>query len=457
MNLNNTTALVLAAGKGTRMASALPKVLHPVAGLPLLYYPLSTLKSLEIDDIRVIVGHGRNLVEKVVQSLGATSHIQEQQLGTADAVRAAKLESAKDFVLIINGDHPLIHSDDLKSLYSEFVESQADIAMLTTVLEEPGNYGRIIRQGDQVRAIVEASHASSETLKINEVNPGIYLVKKNILNEFLNSVDINPEKNEYYLTDLIEYSNEKSYKLVGIQGNPRVNFGINTQAQLAKASKNVFMSKAQKLMEEGVVIVDPNATYIEPTVKVGAGSVLHPNVYIRGNTVIGNFCSVEPGVNIMNSVIADSVEIKAGTYIESAKIGRNVNLGPYARIRPETSIEEEAKIGNFVELKKTHFGKGSKAGHLSYLGDAEIGENVNIGCGTITCNYSADRKKHKTKIGDDVFVGSDTQFVAPIEVGDRAIIGSGSTITKNIPEEALAIARGKQVNKEGLANKYSNK
>ncbi len=447
-------AIVLAAGKGTRMKSPLPKVLHPVAGVPMISYVLSALRSMGTKEIRVVVGHGSDLVKSNVEPLGAQTFLQEEQLGTAHAVSAAKPEELDGDVLILNGDHPLIQMEDLQKFYTAFQESEASLALMTADLEEPGAFGRVIRHKTELRAIVEAKHASPETLKIKEINTGIYLLKSGVLKEYLPQIEMHPEKQEYYLTDLIEIAHENHLKMLAYKSNSRVAFGVNTQEELAKATKSLFQAKSKSLMQEGVVIVDPSNTYIEPTATIGTGSVVYPGAYVRGLSNIGSFCVLEPNVQIINSDIEDSVQIRAGSYLEDAKVSKKAVIGPYARLRPETEIGESARIGNFVELKKTKFGKESKANHLTYLGDAEIGENVNIGCGTITCNYAADKKKYKTKIGDGSFVGSDTQFVAPVTVGKNAIIGSGSTITKDVPDDALAVARGKQFIKEAYAKKY---
>jgi bifunctional UDP-N-acetylglucosamine pyrophosphorylase/glucosamine-1-phosphate N-acetyltransferase len=252
---------------------------------------------------------------------------------------------------------------------------------------------------------------------------------------------------------LISLCIQDKCRVEAIQSTPKVAVGVNNQVELAKATRLLFKRKALRLLEDGVLMIDPRTTYVEESVEISAGTVLYPNVFIRGRTKIGSFCVIESNSFISDSMIADSVQVRGGSYLESAILHNKVSVGPYARLRPETEVLEEAHIGNFVEMKKVKFGKKSKAGHLTYLGDAEVGEDVNIGCGTITCNYAADRKKYKTKIGNRVFVGSDTQFVAPIEIGDGAIIGSGSTITKNVPANALAVARGKQFIKENYQPK----
>ncbi len=442
------TAIILAAGKGTRMVSPLPKVLHPVAGQPMLANVVGACRGAGIEEIRLVVGHGLNLVKSVVEPWGVQTHVQAQQLGTADAVKSAQPDSIEGNVVILNGDHPLIEAEDIQHFIQEFEASNLDLAVVTAELKNPSAFGRIIRHKGRLAAIVEAKDASAETLKIREVNTGIYLASADVLSEFLPQIQNQNSKKEYYLTDLISICLENQLKVDAIKGNKKVSVGVNNQLELARATRLVYRRKAKRLMEAGVLMIDPWTTYIEDSVEVSPGAVLHPNVHLKGKTKIGAFTSIEPGCFILDTVVGESVQIRAYTYLENCQIHTKASVGPFARLRPETEIGPEAHVGNFVEMKKTKFGKKSKAGHLTYLGDAEIGEDVNIGCGTITCNYATDKKKYKTKIGNGVFVGSDTQFVAPITVGDHAVIGSGSTITKDVPERALAVARGRQIIKE---------
>ena len=451
MNTVNTTpslsVIVLAAGKGTRMKSPLPKVLHPVVGLPMVMRVLSVAKSVGAKELRVVVGYGESLVRRVIEPFGATAYPQKEQKGTADAVLSADPASLNGLVIIMNGDNPLVEAKDLKSVIENFNELKADLAVVTSVMKNPGSLGRIVRQKGELKAIVEAGDAGAETLKIREVNSGMYVATAEVLARLLPQVKPNNSKGEYYLTDIISLGLEEGLKVVAIQARPQVAFGVNTQAELAKASKVVFNRNRRRLLENGVVMVDPSTVYAEDDVEIGSGSVVYPNVYLRGSTKIGSYCVLEPGVHIISSTVQDSSHIKAGCYFENAVVGEKVQIGPYARLRPESHVGREAQIGNFVELKKTTFGARSKAAHLTYLGDAVIGEDVNIGCGTITCNYAADRKKYQTTIGNGVFVGSDVQFVAPVKIGDGATIASGSTITEDVPAKSLAIARGRQVNK----------
>lgn len=453
METSEYTAIILAAGQGTRMKSPLPKVLHPVAGQPMIQYILNAVAKNKLKEVRVVVGVGENLIRPLIESQGHTCHRQVQQLGTADAVRQAHPESIEGNVIIINGDHPLISAENIQQILQEFETSKADVAVISAVVKNPGSYGRVVRHYDQVKAIVEAKDASQDTLKICEVNTGMYVVKADVLNAFLPKIQNNNKQNEFYLTDLIAASVDSKKKVIAISAPTNVAFGVNTQAELAQATKKVMREKMKQLLAGGVIVIDPANTYVEPFVQVGPGSVLYPGCFLKGHTVIEAFCVIEPNVFMVDSRVGQSAQVRAGSYLEKAIVGNKSTVGPYARLRPGSILAEEVHIGNFVELKNTQMGARSKAGHLTYLGDAEIGEDTNIGCGTITCNYAVDKKKYKTKIGKNVFVGSDTQFVAPIEIGDNAVIGSGSTITKSVPDHALAVARGKQFIKEGYTKK----
>lgn len=456
--MQKITAIILAGGQGTRMKSPLPKVLHPVAGQPMISKIISNCQRAEFDEIRLVVGHGQSLVKNVVDPMGVQTFVQTQQLGTADAVKSAQVDSIEGDVVILNGDHPLITVEDLKHFISDFREQKIDLAVVSVELDHPGEFGRIIRQSGQLRAIVEAKDAGPDTLKIKEVNTGIYVVKADLLKKYLPLIKNNNSKKEFYLTDLISLAIESQLRVQALcSKNKNVAHGVNNQIELAAATRLVYQMKNVQLLNSGVIIIDPTNTYIEDTVVVGSGTVIYPGVFIRGKTAVGPFCVIEPNAFISDSVIDEAVQIRAGSYLEQAIIHSHAKIGPYARLRPDTEIGESAQIGNFVELKKVKFGKKSKAGHLTYLGDAEIGEDVNIGCGTITCNYAADKKKYKTIIGDRVFVGSDSQFVAPVTVGSDSIIASGSTITKDVPADALAIARARQENKADMAKKFKKK
>lgn len=446
------TAIVLAAGQGQRMKSPLPKVLHPVAGEPMVARTVRALREAGAHEVRVVLGHGAKMVRQVVEPLGGVCFLQREQRGTADAVKSAQIENIEGLVLILNGDHPLITAGHIRDILKEFSEQKSALAVVTSVLKKPGSLGRVVRHHGAVRAIVEVADASQDTLKINEVNTGVYVTTAEFLSEYLPRIQSQNAQGEFYLTELVSLAIEEGEKVHAIRAAREVGFGVNSQEELARATRFVFRKKCQELLAQGVMVMDPKSTYVEESVQVGAGTVLYPNVFLKGETVIGSFCVLEPQSFVSNSEIEDGVYVKAGTYIEESRVSQNCTLGPYARLRPKTTLDQEVQIGNFVELKNTKMGARSKAGHLSYLGDAEVGQGTNIGCGTITCNYAVDRKKYRTLIGDEVFVGSDTQFIAPVAIGRQAVIGSGSTITKDVPAGALAVARGRQIIKENYVS-----
>lgn len=447
------TAIILAAGKGTRMNSALPKVLHPVAGKPMISRVIASCKKSGISDIRVVVGHGSSLVKTVLEPEGVTFYEQKQQLGTADAVRSAQPETIDGNIIILNGDHPMIESHDIEGFIRDFKEQKLDIGLVTTILKEPGDFGRVVRNGGELYAIVEAKDASAEAKKIKEVNTGIYLTRAAILNLLLPEVKNENQKKEYYLTDIISLGIEERKKVKTIPGAKNVSMGVNNQVELAKATKLVFKGHMKKLLENGVMIIDPKNTYIEETVEVGPGTIIYPGSYLKGKTTIGKFCMIETNTFIVDTTIEDSVQIRSGSYLESSIIRAKCSIGPYARIRPDSELSEDVHIGNFVEVKKSKLGKHTKAAHLAYIGDAEIGESTNIGCGTIFVNYMPNKSKHKTKVGDNCFIGSDVQLIAPIEIGSGATLGAGSVITKSVPANALAVTRATQIVKENYKPK----
>ena len=447
------SVIILAAGKGTRMKSPLPKVLHPVAGTPMIKKVIDAVKGAGAVEIRVVVGHGEALVRKVVEPLGVVCYPQANQWGTADAVKSADPSTLKGDVLILNGDHPLLEASDVEFILREFKSRACDLAVVSVIAKNPGNFGRIVRHKGDLRAIVEAADASAETLKIREINSGIYVMTAETLQDYLPKITNNNSKGEFYLTDIVSICQEIGEKVDAITARASVGFGVNTQSELARATRALFTRKRNALMDEGVLMIDPRTTYIEDEVQVGPGSVIHPGVYLRGRTRIGAYCMIEPGCYFAHAHLEDGVHVKAYSYFENCVIRTKASVGPFARLRPETEIGPEAHVGNFVEMKKTRFGARSKAGHLTYLGDATVGEDVNIGCGTITCNYAADKQKYRTLIGDRAFIGSDTQFIAPVEVGADAYVGSGSTITKDVPPKALSVARAKQFIKENWTPK----
>lgn len=448
MSKKNFSVIILAAGKGTRMASPLPKVLHPVAGKAMVHRVIDSVKEAGAKEIRVVIGHGGALVQQVVEPLGAVVHKQVSQNGTADAVKSAVPGTLEGTVMVLNGDHPLITKGDIETLLQQHEDSDSSISVVSCELNRPGSFGRIVRHKGELRAIVEAKDASADTLSIREVNTGLYILDADVLNQLLPMIENNNAQGEYYFTDIISIAQEHNIKVDAIKSKKTVAFGVNNQRQLSKATQYVYKRKVNSLLDQGVMVIDPDNTYIDDSVQIGAASVIYPGVHIIGESKIGSYCVIEPNCFVSSSQLDDSVQIKMGSHLEETQILAKAVVGPYARLRPQTTIGKEAKVGNFVEMKKVKFGDGAKASHLTYLGDAEIGEGTNIGCGTITCNYAVDKKKYKTVIGKNTFVGSDTQFVAPINVGDDAVVASGSTVTKDVPSGALAVARGKQRNIE---------
>lgn len=437
------------------MKSPLAKVVHPVAGEPMIYRLVLECQQAGAEEIRVVVGHAENHVPQIIEPLGAICFRQEAPRGTADAVRVAQPDTLEGSILILHGDLPLLRHQDLLRLVREFNSSDADFAVATTEFDRPVDNGRVIRHMGNLYSIVEPEDASHDTLKIKEVDAGIYLTRGDVLEEYLPKIKTSNVKGEFYFTDLISLCLDDQLKVITLNIDSQKAHGVNTLKELAMATKAVFLKKAQQLMDAGVIIIDPDNTYIEEDVTIAEGTVVHPNVHIKGRTEIASLCNIEPGCVIASSTLAKGVHVKANSYITESNVDEMSEIGPFAHLRPKSEVGKNCKIGNFVELKKVSFGDGSKAGHLSYLGDAVIGKDVNIGCGTITANYAIDKKKYVTKIGDNVFVGSDSQFVAPIEIGANSIIACGSTITKNVPEGSLAVARGRQVVKENFKPRKS--
>lgn len=440
-------AIVLAAGKGTRMKSNLCKVLHEIAGRPMIFYVLDSARDAGIRKICVVVGHQADKVKKILEDQDVSFELQEPQLGTGHAVESAR-NSFRDFtghILVICGDIPLVQSSTLKSMIDFHEKNQSRLTVMTAAVQAPHGYGRIVRtESGLIRSIVEEKDASESERNINEINAGVYLVESKLLFELLTRLRPNNAQGEYYLTDIILEANNDGISVHAYRINEFSEAsGINSRADLAYVSKKIFKLIANMHMMAGVTIIDPATTYIDWDVKIGVDTAIWPGVVITGTTVIGERCSIEPHVFVSDSEIHDEAKILLGSRLNQAHVYEGASVGPMAHLRPDSKIGKNCKVGNFVEVKKTTLGDGSKASHLTYLGDSEIGANVNIGCGTITCNYDG-RKKHKTVIGDNSFVGSDVQFVAPIKIGEGCVIGAGSTITKDVPDRSLAVTRAKQ-------------
>lgn len=452
-------AVILAAGRGTRMKSELPKVLHAVAGVPMLNYPVGLARALGCGPTVVVVGHGAETVEAALAGSGALFALQSQQLGTGHAVLCAEPQLAgfRGTVLLLCGDVPLLRRETLEALLHYHAAQQATVTVLTAHMPNPHGYGRIVRQGDEVLCIVEEKDASLQQRAITEINTGIYALEAPFVFEALKTIGCDNAQGEYYLTDVLAAARAAGRRVCALAaGTPEETMGINDRVQLAEAGALMRQRINRELMLSGVTLVDPATAYIEPQVKIGADTVIEPNVQLRGATVIGRNCRIDSGVCVDGCSVGDGAHLKAGSVMTDSSVGERSEVGPMAHLRPGTVLVGENKIGNFVETKKSVLGQGSKASHLTYIGDAEVGRKVNIGCGTITCNYDG-VNKHKTIIEDEVFVGSDTQFVAPVRIGRGALIGAGSTITKDVPADALALSRPEQKTIEGWAARHRAK
>ncbi len=445
--LTDLAAVVLAAGKSTRMKSNLAKVLHPIMGKPMLAYPLDTLQTLGLGRVVVVVGHQAEAVQAALAPYPAEFVIQEPQLGTGHAVQvaAAVLDGKQHTVVVLCGDVPLLQAETIRELYQQHQSSGAAATVLTVDLPEPGSYGRIVKDNQgQVIKIVEARDATPGELSIREINTGIYCFQYGFLVEALQTLRPDNDQKELYLTDVIAAGKARNLHIASLKTGDSHSFqGINTRVELAAVTARVRQQINERHMLAGVTLIDPGATYIEGEVQIGADTVIYPNCYLMGKTVIGSGCLLEPDVKICDSKIGDNVIIKMGTVMSESLVAGEAQIGPYTHLRPLSDIREKAKVGNFVEVKKSVLHAGAKASHLTYIGDADVGEKVNVGAGTITCNYDG-KNKFKTTIEPGAFIGSNTALVAPVTIGAGAYVGAGSTITKDVPPETLAVARGRQ-------------
>lgn len=441
--------IILAAGKGTRMRSALPKVLHRLAGKPLVQHVIDTARKLEPKQLVVVAGHGAERLQETINEPDLTWVIQQEQLGTGHAVKVAMPHVSAEKLLVLYGDVPLITSPTLETLTAAIRPSE--MALLSVELENPLGYGRIVRASDgSVLRIVEQKDASPEELMIHEGNTGILAATRADLATYLDQLDSNNAQGEYYLTDCIAHCVNAGGRVHGLKAaNESEVSGINNKLQLNQLERVYQRQAADKLMEQGVTLADRERFDLRGEIaSVGADVSIDINCIFEGTVNIGAEVSIGPNCQIINSVIGDGSTILANSIIEDSIVGTECNIGPFARLRPGTKLERKAKVGNFVETKKALVGEGSKVNHLTYVGDAEIGENVNIGAGTITCNYDG-ANKHKTVIEDYAFIGSNSALVAPVTVHRGATIGAGSTITKEAPEGKLTLTRAKQITVEG--------
>jgi bifunctional UDP-N-acetylglucosamine pyrophosphorylase/glucosamine-1-phosphate N-acetyltransferase len=456
----DTHVVILAAGKGTRMKSALPKVLHPVAGRPMIEHVLRAVEPLAPSSTTVVIGHGGDALRAALGGWPRLRFVhQEPQLGTAHALAQVEplLSASSGQILVLSGDVPRLRSETLARLAAIQRESVAAAVMVTAMLERPYGYGRIVREGGRVERVVEERDLGAGQHGIREVNAGIYAFALEPLFDALRTIAPDNVQGEYYLPDVIAvYGRQKRLVDTMTVDDPREIQGINSRIELAEVSRAVRQTKNEELMAAGVTIDDPVTTYIEADVQVGADTVIHPGTHLQGRTVIGRGCEIHAGVRIRDSTLGDRVTILDHCVIVGSHVASDAQIGPFAHLRPETDVRERARIGNFVELKKTVLGVGSKANHLTYLGDTTVGEGVNVGAGTITCNYDGVRK-HETVIEDGAFIGSDSQLIAPVRVGRGAYVAAGSSITEDVPEGALAVARARQVNREGWAAKRTGR
>lgn len=449
-----TAIAIMAAGKGTRLKSKHPKVLHEVGGKPLLAHVIaSALKVAAAGDIYAIIGHEADLVERAVRDTGIQFIRQEPQRGTGHALMcAADSLSGYNQVIVLSGDAPLISSATIEKLRDFHQRKRADMALLSAWLENPTGYGRILRAGpksDDVKAIVEEKSCTPAQRKLHEINSGFYAFSVNTLVDHIQELKTDNPHGEYYLTDMAAVLHRAKKRVVAVQTeSPSEILGSNTRAELVELDQKMRSEKCRQLMAEGVTIFNPASCVIDADVEIGRDTTIEPFVQILGKTRIGSDCRIRSYSVVQNSQIADGVVIRPGCILDEARMAKGAVLGPYAHLRPGSEIGEGAHVGNFVETKKVKLGKGSKANHLTYLGDAEIGAGVNIGAGTITCNYDG-MHKHTTVIEDGVFVGSDSTLVAPVKVGKAAYVGAASCITEDVPAESLAIGRSKQIIKEG--------
>jgi bifunctional UDP-N-acetylglucosamine pyrophosphorylase/glucosamine-1-phosphate N-acetyltransferase len=438
------SVVILAAGQGTRMRSDLPKVMHPLAGRPLVEHVYLTAKDLHASDIHIVYGHSGEQVLQSLAHLDATWVEQAEQLGTGHAVAQAMPAVADDqLVLILYGDVPLTGCDTLRRLVD--AAENSGFALLTVELNDPAGYGRIVRgDGSAVLRIVEQKDAGAEEIAIKEVNTGVMAISAGNLKRWLARLGNDNAQGEYYLTDVVAMAVAEGIMVQPLQPNDEHEvLGVNNRAQLADLERYYQRQQAERLMLAGVSLMDPARFDLRGDLEVGRDVSIDVNVVLEGSIVLGDRVDIGPNVYLKNTRVGDDVKILANCVVEDAEIGRASRIGPFSRIRPDTRLSAEVHVGNFVEIKKTNVAKGTKINHLSYIGDSEIGARVNIGAGTITCNYDG-ANKYKTIIGDDVFIGSDTQLIAPVEVGAGATIGAGTTVAKDAPPGALTVGRARQ-------------
>lgn len=446
MSNSALSVVILAAGKGTRMYSNLPKVLHPLAGKPMVQHVIDAAMRLGANNIHLVYGHGGDLLKQQLAGSGLSWVLQADQLGTGHAMQqAAPHFSDDEDVLMLYGDVPLISVDTLEKLLK--AKPEGGIGLLTIVLDDPTGYGRIVRENGTVTGIIEQKDANADQLKIKEINTGILVASGASFKRWLSQLNNNNAQGEYYITDIIAMAHAEGHQITTVHParNSEVD-GVNNRLQLSRLERVYQSEQAERLLLAGVMLLDPARFDLRGELSHGIDVQIDVNVIIEGQVKLGDRVKIGAGCVLKNCVIGDDCEISPYSVFENAVLEADCTVGPFARLRPGAELGQGAHVGNFVEVKKARLGKGSKAGHLSYLGDAQIGDNVNIGAGTITCNYDG-ANKHKTIIGNDVFVGSDTQLVAPVTIGNNVTIAAGTTVTRNVPDNGLLLSRVAQVHK----------
>lgn len=452
------SVVILAAGKSTRFKSERSKLVHMLAGRPLGDYVVSAALAAGPETVLMVVGHNAASVRETLARPGLTFVEQKEQRGTGHALMVARpqLEKCKgSTVVVVVGDAPLLRTETLQELVASHTRARASASILTMRPASPSGYGRIIRSGGRgVRAIIEEKLCSPAQRRIREVSSGIICFSRTDLLKHLDKLSDKNAQKEYLLTDLIRIFSQHRKKVVAFPvADARELVGVNDRVDLAQVERVLRMQKAEALMRSGVTIVDPQSTYIDSAVAVGTDTVIEPGVSLLGNTRIGRCCTIRVHSTVTDSILGDRVLVRPNTFVTGCEIGSDVILGPFAHLRDGALIEDGARIGNFVEVKKSRVGRGTRAWHLTYLGDATLGEQVNIGAGTVTCNYDGE-KKNQTEIEDGVFIGSGTMLVAPVKVGKGSYVAAGSAITADVPAESLAVGRARQVNKDGWVRKH---
>ncbi|MBL8144654.1 MAG: bifunctional UDP-N-acetylglucosamine diphosphorylase/glucosamine-1-phosphate N-acetyltransferase GlmU [Acidobacteria bacterium] len=449
--------VILAAGKGTRMKAARPKVLHPLGGMPLIEHVVTTARALGPASMTLVIGHqGDEVKAALARQPGLGFVVQEPQLGTGHALLVAEpvLAGTAGVVLLLYGDVPLLTAATARALIAHHLQRQAAATVLTARTERPTGYGRIVRGSDgRITRIVEERDASADERRITEINSGVYVFDLPAVFETLHRIGSRNAQGEYYLTDIVQANcaTGRVVETVCVTDFTEIR-GVNSQLELAELGAELRDRRARAVMAAGVTVIDPGSTWIGVDVEIGADTILYPNTWIAGRTRIGRNCEIQSGSRLVDVEIGNDVLVRQHTVIEQSRVGAGAKLGPFTHLRPDSDVGNHAHVGNFVELKKTVLGEGAKANHLAYLGDATVGARANIGAGTITCNYDGVHK-HQTTIGEGAFIGSDSQLVAPVSVGDGAYVAAGSTITQPVPPGALGISRTPQTNKDGWVSK----